>query len=150
MQSLIDAENVGNTLESVLGDCADPIVVVLTQQVSEAHLAALRADGVSYIFAGSAELDLAEALETLNKKLGIERILLEGGGIVNGSFLRSGLIDKFCLLIVPAIDGASGAPTVFDSQGALNAIPAPIQSLSLEKCQLMQAGIVWLRYRLKA
>ena len=48
-----------------------------------------------------------------------------------------------------AIDGASGAPTVFDSQEALSAMPAPIQSLSLEKCQLMESGIVWLRYRLK-
>lgn len=126
----------------------DPIIVVLTEQVPDGHLAALRADGVSYIFAGSTELDLAEALETLNKELGIERILLEGGGVVNGSFLRAGLIDEISLLIVPAIDGASGAPTVFDSPETLSAMPAPIQSLSLEKCQLMEAGIVWLRYRM--
>src|ERR1700744_118922 len=30
----------------------DPIVVVLSKQVSDAHLAGLRAEGVSYIFAG--------------------------------------------------------------------------------------------------
>lgn len=128
----------------------DPIVVVLTEHVSDAHLAALRADGVSYIFAGSTELDLTGALDTLNREFGIKRLLLEGGGIVNGSFLRSGLIDEISLLIVPAIDGASGEPTVFDSPEALSAVPAPIQSLSLEKCQLMEAGVVWLRYRLKA
>src|SRR6267154_370281 len=39
----------------------DPIVVVLTEQVSDAHLAGLRRDGVSYIFAGEPELDLARA-----------------------------------------------------------------------------------------
>jgi riboflavin biosynthesis pyrimidine reductase len=128
----------------------DPIVVVLTEQVSDAQLAALRSDGVSYIFAGTTELDLAKALETLNKELGVERILLEGGGVVNGSFLRVGLIDEVSLLIVPAIDGASGAPTVFDSAESSSDMPAPIQSLSLEKCQLMEGGIVWLRYRLKA
>src|SRR5262249_45064303 len=36
----------------------DPIVAVLTEQVSDAHLAGLRRDGVSYIFAGKQELDL--------------------------------------------------------------------------------------------
>ena len=30
----------------------DPIVVVLTEQVSDAHLAGLRSENVSYIFAG--------------------------------------------------------------------------------------------------
>src|SRR5215469_3165155 len=61
----------------------DPIVAVLTEQVSDAHLAGLRRDGVSYIFAGKQELDLALALETLNRELGIERLLLEGGGKSN-------------------------------------------------------------------
>jgi riboflavin biosynthesis pyrimidine reductase len=71
----------------------DPILVVLAEQVSDAHLAGLRADGVSYIFAGGRSLDLRRALETLNAELGIERLLLEGGGLVNGSFLRAGLVD---------------------------------------------------------
>src|ERR1700751_3923274 len=44
----------------------DPIVVVLTEQVSDAHLAGLRSENVSYIFAGERELDLALALEILN------------------------------------------------------------------------------------
>src|SRR5579859_5161299 len=55
----------------------DPIVVVLTEQVTDAHLAGLREDGVSYIFAGERELDLVLALEILNRELGIERLLLE-------------------------------------------------------------------------
>ena len=59
---------------------ADPIVVVLTERVSDAHLAGLRQDGVSYIFAGEQELDLGLALEILNRELGLERLLLEGGG----------------------------------------------------------------------
>jgi riboflavin biosynthesis pyrimidine reductase len=42
----------------------DPILVVLTEQVSDAHLAGLRSDGVSYIFAGKHEVDLGLALET--------------------------------------------------------------------------------------
>jgi hypothetical protein len=55
----------------------DPIVAVLTEQVSDAHPAGLPRDGVSYIFAGERELDLALALDILNGELGIERLLLE-------------------------------------------------------------------------
>jgi riboflavin biosynthesis pyrimidine reductase len=35
----------------------DPIVVVLTKAVSDAHLAGLREDGVGYVFAGETDLD---------------------------------------------------------------------------------------------
>src|SRR6201985_3680788 len=48
----------------------DPIVVVLAETVSDAHLAGLRSEGISYIFAGDTELDLALALDILNRELG--------------------------------------------------------------------------------
>src|SRR3954447_6363180 len=59
---------------------SDPLLVVLTEAVSDGHLAGLREDGVSYMFAGEREIDLAAALEALNHELGIRRLLLEGGG----------------------------------------------------------------------
>jgi hypothetical protein len=49
----------------------DPIVAVLTNQVRDAHLAGLREDGFSYIFAGARELDLNLALEVLNYELAL-------------------------------------------------------------------------------
>ena len=67
----------------------DPIVAVLTKSVSDAHLAGLRGEGVSYIFAGDSALDLRLALKILNRELGVKRLLLEGGGGANGSFLRA-------------------------------------------------------------
>jgi riboflavin biosynthesis pyrimidine reductase len=126
----------------------DPIVVVLTERVSDAHLAGLRGEGVSYIFAGKAELDLGLALEILNRELGIKRLLLEGGGGANGAFLRAGLVDEISLILNPAVDGAKGAPSVFDSSEAEAGQPAPIQSMTLESCRQLDGGAVWLRYRL--
>ena len=46
----------------------DPIVVVLTEAVPDAHLAGLRSEGVSYFFASKSELDLALALDMLNRE----------------------------------------------------------------------------------
>ena len=127
----------------------DPIVAVLTEQIADAHLAGLRQDRVSYIFAGDRELDLGLALEILNRELGIERLLLEGGGGSNGSFLRARLIDEISLAICPAIDGANGAPSIFDSSDRDAGVPAPVTSMTLASCEVLEGGAVWLRYRLQ-
>lgn len=127
----------------------DPIIAVLTERVSDAHLAGLRQDGVSYIFAGTQELDLRSALETLNRELGIERLLIEGGGKSNGSFLRAGLIDEISLAICPAVDGARGGPHVFDSNDDEADARAPLSAMTLISSEVLEGGAVWLRYRLE-
>lgn len=126
----------------------DAIVVVLTEQVSDAHLAGLRADGVSYIFAGKTELDLRLALDTLNRELGVKRLLLEGGGITNGIFLRAGLVDEVSLLVFPFIDGAPGATSLFDAAREEDGQRAPINGMELTSIQSLEEGVVWLRYQI--
>ena len=125
----------------------DPILVILTEQVPDSHLAGLRRDGVSYLFAGKREIDLAGALETLNRELGIERLLLEGGGGANGALLRAGLVDEISLVICAAVDGSTGAPAVFNS-GEVDLGPAPIERMTLESHEVLEGGALWLRYRL--
>lgn len=128
----------------------DPIVAVLTEQVSDPHLAGLRGDGVSYIFAGEQEPDLGLALEILNRQLGVKRLLVEGGGAANGAFLRAGLINEISLVICPAVDGAKGAPSVFDSNDESAGVPAPVRSMMLDSSQVLEGGAVWLRYKLQS
>jgi riboflavin biosynthesis pyrimidine reductase len=124
----------------------DPIVVVLSEKVSDAHLAGLRNEGVSYIFAGSSELDLALTLEILNRELAVKRLLLEGGGGTNGAFLRAGLVDELHLVLCPAVDGAKGSPSVFDSTEAEAEKRAPVAAMSLESSQILEGGAMLLRY----
>src|SRR6202040_2573591 len=127
----------------------DPIVVVLCEAVSDAHLAGLRGEGVSYIFAGKSELDLALTLDTLNRELGVKRLLLEGGGGANGAFLRAGLVDELNLILCPAVDGAKGAPSVFDSADVEADRRAPVTSMTLESSRALEGGAMLLRYRIQ-
>jgi riboflavin biosynthesis pyrimidine reductase len=127
----------------------DPIVVVLTEAVSDAHLAGLRGEGVSYIFAGKSELDLALVLDILQRELGVKRLLLEGGGGSNGAFLRAGLVDALHLVLCPAVDGAKGAPSVFDSTDAEADRRAPVTAMTLEDSQVLSGGAVLLRYKIQ-
>jgi riboflavin biosynthesis pyrimidine reductase len=73
----------------------DHVLAVLGERVSDAHLAELRGDGVSYVFAGSDGDDLAGALERIAATFGVKKLLLEGGGSINGAFLKHRLIDEF-------------------------------------------------------
>jgi riboflavin biosynthesis pyrimidine reductase len=130
-----------------IGD--DPIMVVLTEQVSDAHLAGLREDGVSYIFAGARELDLGLALEILNRELGIKRLEVNGGGVTNGAFLRAGLIDEISLAIFPAVDGTKGAPCVFDAGEGEAGTAATLRSMTLASSEVLECGGVWLRYQVR-
>ena len=126
----------------------DPIVAVLTRKVSDAHLAGLRSEGVSYIFAGETELDLGLLLEILNRELGVKRLLVEGGGTTNGSFLRAGLIDEIHLILNPAVDGTKGAPSAFDSPEE-GPHKAPLRKMTLASSQPLDGGALWLRYRVQ-
>ncbi len=69
------------------------------------------------------------ALETLAKAFGIKTLLLEGGGKINGTFLKAGLIDEVSVLIYPGIDGLAGVPCIFEYVGKSDEKPAEGQSL---------------------
>jgi 5-amino-6-(5-phosphoribosylamino)uracil reductase len=102
----------------------DHIVAVLGEPVSDDYLAELRRDGVSYLFAGPNGTDLQLAMDVLGEAFGIETILLEGGGIINGAFLRQRLIDEISLLVYPGIDGLASAPSIFGYRGGAHERPA--------------------------
>jgi riboflavin biosynthesis pyrimidine reductase len=124
----------------------DHAIVLLGQDVGDAHLAELQADGVSYIVADSAEIDLAAILETLNTAFGIRRLLLEGGGAINGSFLAAGLVDEVNILVGPAFDGDVGQQGVVAYPGGL----AGKCEISFRSATPIDHGMVHLRYAVKA
>ncbi|WP_299090678.1 dihydrofolate reductase family protein [uncultured Metabacillus sp.] len=92
----------------------DRIVEVLTEQVSDAYLAHLRKIGISYIFGGKDRLNFTVVVEKPKNLFAIDKLKLEGGGFLNGSFLNEGLIDELSLILVPIADSASNSVTLFE------------------------------------
>lgn len=124
----------------------DHIVAVLGEQVLDTYLGELREHGVSYLFAGRRGDDLASALEQLASLFDVKTLLLEGGGIINGAFLRHRLIDEFSTLIHPAVDGVAGSPSIIDYSGPAGERPGAGQALRLISCEMLEGGMVWLRH----
>ena len=77
-------------------------------------------------------------------------LLLGGGGNANGSFLRAGLVDEISLAIFSAVDGNKGAPCSFDSSDDEAGAATPVRAVKLESSEVLEGGVVWLRYRLQS
>jgi len=120
----------------------DHIIEVLTEQVPDAYLVGLRELGISYIFGGRTELNFAVVLEKLGRLFPIQTILLEGGGHLNGSLLKAGLVDEISQLILPLVDGASNSAVSFE-QGPN---PGPARHLKLLALEQRPHDVLWLRY----
>ena len=121
----------------------DHVVAILTERVSDQYLAALRERGVSYLLAGREEVDLALALDKIGERFGVRTLMLEGGGGINGSLLRAGLVDEVSLLVAPVADGRMGTPALFDVDGD-EVVP---RRLALEAVERREDDVLWLRYR---
>jgi riboflavin biosynthesis pyrimidine reductase len=123
------------------------VIEVLTKKVSISYLQHLRSKNVSYIFGGEKELDLKLVLEKLYKLFGIKRLRIDGGGHVNGSFLKAGLIDELSLVLAPIADGTIGAPTIFEAEEGYGKRKAThFKLLSVKK---IYNDFLWLRYLVK-
>jgi len=123
----------------------DHVVAVLTEQVSDAYLDFLRSRGVSYVIAGREDVDLPAALEKIGTQFGVRTLMLEGGGGINGSLLRAGLIDEISVLIAPVADGRTGVPTLFDADDDRR----PATLLRLEHLDRRENDLLWARYRVE-
>lgn len=121
------------------------VIEVLTEKVPAHYLEHLRSKNVSYIFGGKTELDLQLVLKKLYKLFGIKRIRIDGGGHVNGSFLKAGLIDEFSLVLAPLADGTIGAPTVFEAEKGYGKRKAT--HFTLKSVKKIYNDFLWIRYQ---
>jgi riboflavin biosynthesis pyrimidine reductase len=122
----------------------DHVVVLLGPGVPDDHLAELAGDGISYVIAPDEAMSPRPLLELLGRELGIKRLLVEGGGNVNGSLMAAGVVDEVSLLVAPAIDGAVGVTGVFEVPEATGL--AGKVRLRFVASEALAHGVVHLRY----
>jgi 2,5-diamino-6-(ribosylamino)-4(3H)-pyrimidinone 5'-phosphate reductase len=127
----------------------DQLITVLGEDASAGYLEFLRERGISYVFARKkqGELDLGQALEKLRDKFGIKKLMLEGGGETNGSFLRQGLVDELSMLLTPVADGGTGEPALFDVEAEQP--KHAVAKLRLKNVRRARAGMLWIQYKVR-
>lgn len=137
-----------NYIEAYNGRAEAHVVEVLAESVSDGYLDFLRRMGISYIFGGQTALDFRMVVEKLKKLLGVECLLLEGGGYLNGSFMNQGLIDELSLVLCPIADGDSSTSTLFETASYLPA--ADPMRFQLNSVDRIGTDGLWICYKVKS
>lgn len=84
-------------------------------------------------------LDFRHLLKQLGR-LGVVKLLVEGGGETSWSLLREGLVDRVCWIVAPKFIGGRSAVTSVEGDGFLD----PNKALNLKDVQCRSLGMDWL------
>lgn len=106
-----------------------PILVLTTRAAGERRLKKLRALADDVKICGATEINFRAAFRWLRARWGVKRLLCEGGGELNGSLFRDGLVDELHVTVCPKIFGGREAPTIADGTGARHLSRAPTFAL---------------------
>ena len=112
------------------------IIEVVTEKVSNEYLHYCRERGISYIICGKEKIDIKISLEKLKKLFKIDKILLQGGPILDGAFIKEDLIDGISIIISPCT--SAGGDTLFN--------PSKYTEFKLIEFRELSNSNIWLRY----
>lgn len=108
------------------------------------YLDYLRKSYVDYILAGDDRVDLRAALEELNARYGVEVIRVDSGGVLNGTLLRAGLVDKVSVLINPCLVGGTTPRSIYVASDLTS--EGGVVPLRLTHAETVGDNNLWLRY----
>ena len=107
------------------------VVIFTTSQTSISQIELLRAHGVEVFVDGAPHVDLNKMMLTL-KKIGVDHLMVEGGGTVNFELIRLGVVDEIILYVAPMLFGGATAPTLADGLGLTRSEAVPLKLMNVE------------------
>ncbi len=90
-----------------------PTIIVTSRLISKTNLNRLKNLPLDVIVCGKNQVDITKLVPILCKK-GIKKILLEGGGTLNLSFLKNNLIDELIITVSPFVLGSKESVNLFE------------------------------------
>jgi len=120
-------------------------IVAVTKLAHIDTLRKIKKTGAIVIVSGRQTVNLKKVFSII-KQMGIRKILVEGGGEINWSLLRLGIVNELIVTIAPMIVGGRQATTLVEGQG-YRRISQGIK-LHLKQAQLQNNGELVLHYKL--
>ncbi len=122
-----------------------PLLIITTEKVNKEYLNYLNEKHVSWIACGKDKINLKRACAILKEEFNVDRMVVLGGGHINGSFLEADLLDEISVLIGSGVDGREGMCAIFDGLP----MNSEVKQLKLEKVESFDSGAVLIKYRVK-
>jgi riboflavin biosynthesis pyrimidine reductase len=126
------------------GDEETSLLVIVSRRTPLPYLAHLRLERVPYLLAGADRVDLTVALTKIRARLGAQCLVSEAGGGLNGALLREGMVDELHIIMVPALIGGLGTPSIMDGPALEpGSLPQRLRSVDV---QVGAHGTIWAHY----
>jgi len=93
-----------------------PTIIVVSESISRRNLLRLQKFPLEIIICGKATVNVLKLLKILSKK-GIKKIVLEGGGTLNWTFIKQNLIDEAIVTVTPYILGGKNSISLVEGIG---------------------------------
>jgi len=116
-----------------------PTIIAVSKKITQKNIVRLEKEGLEVIKCGQNKIDLKKLLHILRKK-NIKKLLVEGGGTTNWSFIKDGLVDEMIITITPYVLGGSIAISLVHGEGFGKIAQAPL--LKLKKINRMKNELV--------
>jgi 2,5-diamino-6-(ribosylamino)-4(3H)-pyrimidinone 5'-phosphate reductase len=114
---------------------AGKTIVAVSEIANPKKVKKLQASGAELVMCGRKEVDLRGLLKKLCK-MGVKKLLLEGGSTLNWNMLKSGLVDEIRLSVAPCIVGGTTAKSLVGGDG----FPKIEDGVKLKLLQVKRAG----------
>ncbi|HUW91435.1 MAG TPA: 2,5-diamino-6-(ribosylamino)-4(3H)-pyrimidinone 5'-phosphate reductase [Candidatus Nanopelagicaceae bacterium] len=106
-----------------------PTIIATTENASVERIREFESNNIEIIKSGTgSRVDIIKLMPILYQK-GIRRILLEGGGNLNWSFIRENIVDEIRIFIAPWMVGGKDAVSLVEGEGFAKMIESPRYSL---------------------
>ena len=93
-------------------------------------------------------LSLPDALETLKRDYGCDRLTVQSGGTVNALFLREKLLDYADIIVAPVLIGGKDTSTLMDGTSLMSRDELDLLGvLKLDECTVLEDSWIRLRYQ---
>jgi 2,5-diamino-6-(ribosylamino)-4(3H)-pyrimidinone 5'-phosphate reductase len=119
-------------------------IIATTSRADRNRIKKIQQTGAMVIVAGRKKVNLKEVFSFL-KKSGFRKVLVEGGGEINWSVLKSGIVSELIVTIAPKIVGGRSATTLVDGDGYTNVEEAI--KLKLRRIIRQNTGEIILHYQ---
>ncbi|MGH9926709.1 MAG: 2,5-diamino-6-(ribosylamino)-4(3H)-pyrimidinone 5'-phosphate reductase [Nitrososphaeraceae archaeon] len=91
-------------------------IVATSNRISFENIRRIQSTGAKVLVAGRDKVELKKVFRLL-EKMGHKKILVEGGGELNWSVLKLGIVDELIITISPRIVGGRSAITLVEGEG---------------------------------
>jgi 2,5-diamino-6-(ribosylamino)-4(3H)-pyrimidinone 5'-phosphate reductase len=121
-------------------------IIAVTHNASSKKIKEIENKGAQVLVSGNEKVNIRNLFQKL-EKIGIKKILVEGGGEINWSVLKLGLVNDLIVTVSPVVIGGKDSKTLVEGMGFANISDGIKMKLSNTRIQNKNEIVLFYKLR---